>query len=652
MKHGFSTLIITLLLHFSMARVLMAAETVDITQISLEQLLETEFIPASRIARQISDAPSAVSIVTAQDIHDYGYKTLADILRSMRGLYVTSSLDYDYLGGRGFGSPGDYAGRIMLTIDGYVTNDNFYNQIFLGEDALLDVGMIDRVEFIPGPGSTTYGNSAFLGVINIVTKRGRDIDGAIVSVDYSNKHHRRKKLTYGKQFENGADIIFSASKYDDAGLSYKFDSLDNWEPWSGDPYTNQTLNSLKINKNERLFFKGSIDGWTLEFATVKRDLLSNSFIGFLEPSDLDYFSNNSDKNSFISLKYDADIGQQLKLSSHIYMGEYKYHFSNISHDDFWSASQDSIGRWWGSDFKFVGTWFDRHKLLFGAEYRNDYRQRIDEEYVNLLTLDSYPWRFDTRMETISFYLQDEFRVTDKLTLVPGVRSDYNSVSNSTISPRFAVIYQPISSSTFKLSYGNAFRYANPWERYIAADIDNEPESVSTIEFVWQQQFTDKTRLTTSLYRNQVKDAITSAYDELNTIGQELGIEHVSNTGFRINASIAHQIAEDNRNQWLINSPRWIGKLNIAQPLFDNRIMAGIELQTLGRRLDYNRDVHGTDTLVNLTLSSERLLANTDISLTIKNLLATDQSQILADQRLVELDDPQRSIWLKLEYTFQ
>ena len=119
--------------------------TFDVTQLPIEQLVATEYIPASRLARQISDAPSAVSIVTAQDIRDYGYRSIADILKSMRGLYVTTSTTYDYLGGRGFGTPGDYAGRIMLMIDGYATNDNFYNQIFLSEDSLLDVEMIERV---------------------------------------------------------------------------------------------------------------------------------------------------------------------------------------------------------------------------------------------------------------------------------------------------------------------------------------------------------------------------------------------------------------------------------------------------------------------------------------------------------------------------
>src|SRR5512147_2212605 len=62
------------------------AEDQSIADIPFEQLLQTDIVTAEKIARQISDAPSAVSIVTADDIRTYGYRTLSDILDSMRGL--------------------------------------------------------------------------------------------------------------------------------------------------------------------------------------------------------------------------------------------------------------------------------------------------------------------------------------------------------------------------------------------------------------------------------------------------------------------------------------------------------------------------------------------------------------------------------------
>jgi iron complex outermembrane receptor protein len=94
----------------------------DLTQIPIEQLVTMDVQRASKIASQISAAPSAVSIVTADDIKAYGYHTLAEILESLRGLYITNDRAYSYLGGRGFGQPGDYAGRTMLTAEGVARN--------------------------------------------------------------------------------------------------------------------------------------------------------------------------------------------------------------------------------------------------------------------------------------------------------------------------------------------------------------------------------------------------------------------------------------------------------------------------------------------------------------------------------------------------
>ena len=71
--------------------------------------------------------------------------------------------------------------------------------------------MIERVEFAPGPGAALYGNNAFLGVVNVITKRSNKLRGAEVSVSADNQHERRLRASYGMRQVSGHEAWFSLS---------------------------------------------------------------------------------------------------------------------------------------------------------------------------------------------------------------------------------------------------------------------------------------------------------------------------------------------------------------------------------------------------------------------------------------------------------
>ncbi|WP_414662987.1 TonB-dependent receptor plug domain-containing protein [Horticoccus sp. 23ND18S-11] len=75
-------------------------------------------VGASKHEQKITDAPSAVSIVTREDIQQFGYRTLGDLLKSVRGFYVTFDRAYNFTGLRGVNRPGDFGGRVLINIDG------------------------------------------------------------------------------------------------------------------------------------------------------------------------------------------------------------------------------------------------------------------------------------------------------------------------------------------------------------------------------------------------------------------------------------------------------------------------------------------------------------------------------------------------------
>jgi outer membrane receptor for ferrienterochelin and colicins len=131
----------------------------DFTTLSLEDL-GTIRIPtvvgASKHEQKTTEAPASVSIVTRDDIQKFGYRTLTDILRSLRGVYATSDQIYHYIGMRGINRPGDYGGRTLLTVNGHRLNDPLYDSTYNGHELPLDVDLIERVEVIRGPGSALY----------------------------------------------------------------------------------------------------------------------------------------------------------------------------------------------------------------------------------------------------------------------------------------------------------------------------------------------------------------------------------------------------------------------------------------------------------------------------------------------------------------
>lgn len=154
----------------------------DLMDMSLEDLMKVEIdsvYGASKYRQKVAVAPASITIITAEEINRYGYRTLADILRDVPGFYITYDRNYDYVGVRGFDRPGDYNSRILLLVDGHRINDNVDDQAFIGTDFPVDVNLIDRVEVIRGPNSSLYVASALLGIINIVTRH--DLEGITAS---------------------------------------------------------------------------------------------------------------------------------------------------------------------------------------------------------------------------------------------------------------------------------------------------------------------------------------------------------------------------------------------------------------------------------------------------------------------------------------
>ena len=117
----------------------------EAADLSFEELLGVKVAGASRFEQPLAEAPSAVSVITANENRTYGYRHLADVLRAARGMYVWYDRQYEYSGVRGLGRLGDFNSRILILLDGQRVNDNVFDQAYIGYDGLVDINLVERV---------------------------------------------------------------------------------------------------------------------------------------------------------------------------------------------------------------------------------------------------------------------------------------------------------------------------------------------------------------------------------------------------------------------------------------------------------------------------------------------------------------------------
>jgi len=629
--------------------------SIDLTRFSLEELMQIEVYSASKFGQQANEAPSAVTVITAEDIKAQGYRTLTDILRSLPGVYVSYDRNYSSVGVRGFSRPGDYNDHLLFLIDGHRLNDNIYDAALVGTDFILDVDLIKRVEFLPaGPATALYGNNAFFGVVSITTKQGRDIGALELSGAVASAETNRGRATFGRKLDNGFDLLLSATAYDSQGKNLYFPEFDR-------RLTSGVAMGLDHDSFQQLFGKLSFEGWSLELAHSNREKgIPTASYGqdFNDPR-----SRTQDQQAFMNLAYRAPWSADFDVQGRLFYGAYDYHGHYIYEDaDF---PDQAIGRWWGTELQFVSTAFERHKLAFGGEYQRDLRR--DQAAFD----ETGAVAFDSRIHghRWGLYALDEFALGEKTNFGIGIRYDRAASGDNSINPRLSLVHQWDGKTTFKFLYSEAFRAPNAYERYYTPsgyllNPSLQPETINTYEFILEKRLDEHTRLNASIYHYDITDLIDLTTDpdsELLTFrnlgqvranGFTLEAERHWTNGARLRASYSWQLVEDEAGAWLDNAPRHLAKLNWNQPLSGDIWRTGLELQYISkRRATQGNEVAGA-LITNLNLLGQPFGKNLDVALGIYNLFDQDYADPGGDEHFqAEIPQDGRSWRLKLDYRF-
>lgn len=581
---------------------------------------------ASKYEQKPSEAPASISIITSDEIQKYGYRTLAEILRSVRGFFATYDRNYSYIGARGFNRPGDYDTRVLLLLDGHRLNDNIYDQAAVGTEALIDVGDIERIEVIRGPSASLYGTNAFLAVVNVITRSGREVKGTEIAAAGGSYSTGEARVAYGARLDRGAEMYVSGTYYDSGGQNLFFPEFDS-------PATNNGVaRGADADSYKRLFGKVSFGNVRIGAGLSSRDkeVPTASFGTIFNDSR----EQTTDQRYFVDLRYDREVAPNSRLVGNVSYDGYRYkgvypYTTGLSRDY-------GYGRWWTAEAQSITTLRDRHKVIGGAEIR--YNAQQDQGYYDTNPFFLY---FEDKRDTSvwALYVQDEYRLHDKWILNFGVRHDDYDTFGGTTNPRLGVIYAARAATTLKFLHGRAFRAPNVYELYYddggfsqKANPGLDPETIRTYEVALEHTFRSRVRSVASVYRYSIDNLISLMTDPSDGLDVFNNVDRARSEGVEIEVegsfarflegrvSYALQRSEDaSTGETLTNSPRHLAKANLTVPFLDDRLFTSLELQYTSARETLSGGAAGGFTVANLTLLSRNWRKGPSMSLSVFNL---------------------------------
>jgi iron complex outermembrane receptor protein len=648
-----------------------ASDLGDVSDNILFQEIGTVYA-ASKYGQKTTEAPAFVSIITAEEIKRFRYRTVGDILASAVGFYNSYDRIYNNIGVRGFSLPGDYSTRILVQLNGHRLNENIYNSMGLGMDGIIDVDLIDRVEIIRGPGSSLYGSNAFFAVVNIISKRGRNYKTAEISGEAGSYETYKGRATYGDRYEKGAELLLSGTYFSSQGknrLYYReFD----------DPATNNGYAERADDTRARSFFASVEFGdFTLDGAYSKRDkgIPGAPYETVFNANDTELY----DERGYLDLKYEKqfskDFGAMLRLFYDGYQYEGTYIYESGLDDPPLTKNRDSAtGQWVGGELHVTKQLFDSHRLVTGGELRQNFQQ--DQKTYDQEPYESY---LDQKSDSTiwALFVQDEFRPWDHLAIYAGLRYDHYSTFGGALNPRAALVYSPLKETTLKLLYGRAFRAPNDFELYYGdggntskPNPDLDPETIDHFEAVIEQYFWKYFRGTLSAYYYHINDLITEVLDpedeltnftnlaEVEAKGLEFELEFFHQQyDLRARAGVSIQDTDDKEaGNDLVNSPTYLAKFNVIFPIFRDKIYAGPEMNYVGQRRTVQGGHAGDALVAGLTLSTAKklvpFLPNLELSASCFNLFDEDYGDPASNTfRQDTIPQDGRTFLFKATYSF-
>ncbi len=521
----------------------------DFFEMPLEALMEVPIVVTTGASRPLKkeQMPATVTVITADELKLLGLRHLTDVInyivpggvgdihRSQRtGLYCFR------------GIAADNNGKYIFMIDGLnctsLTSWGAFNERYLG---LLDE--LDRIEITQGVGSTLYGSGATSGVINFITKTGRDFQGTELTSGY------------GRYDRFESSIKFGERKADDWNSFYYFGykQSDGFTPKGGGWNPGTTSDLRRRNRDNHadagrhwdhfypsFKFHGNIQRGDL---TVRmryvQDKFEEPYTSGSRPGQSRYMMNTADcywfHNWFFvqpEIKHKFSENSSIKASLAFGMDE----MGQEKARDWWSNNLNGDGtrsfiaeagtriatrgerKLRGQFFHYYDGWAN-HKLTSGLELfwmhsGPDFRggnRSVSRRSTGAGAGKVY-YRSDSRsirpenLYFAAFLAEDIWQIDERTTFFAGVRVENHNKTPTSITPRFAISHDLSEKTNLKFLYNTGYR-TPPWSHYSAVigttKEKPDPEKVQSFELHILHKFSPKFSTSLIGYYTMYKDLI-------------------------------------------------------------------------------------------------------------------------------------------------
>jgi outer membrane receptor for ferrienterochelin and colicins len=588
-----------------------------------------EVVAAALHPQTLAEAPASVTIVTASDIHKFGYRTLGDVLSAVRGFTLTSDHIYQYSGARGFAIPGDYNSLFLVMINGHpMTEIVFDSNNYFGQDFGLDLDLVERIEIIRGPSSALYGSNGVLANINIVTKSPVDSPKFAASTETDSLGLRKVQAMASVDLGKGVNLLVEGSGILDGGHDLVIPAYNT------PAQNNGVANHLDGQSGYHSYADLTWGSW--DFSAYFNTRLSRAPVlgeGATFDSQGQFYRDTRD---FAGATYTHDFETSSQLQWQIYYDHYSYSdrydepagigiVDNRDEDwGDWITSQliyrrqDPIG---GLTLGVTGT-VEFRNLQTNEDFSPDHTVYLDISHPDL---------------SLAFFAQQEWSFAKNWTAYFGVRLDESRNFGGFVSPQTSVVYQPSARTSYKFVYGRPFRAPSSFEQYYAypgtnvANLRLRPETAQALEFTVERHVAKSLDAVVNAYRYWLESVIeavelpdgASQYQNVGTFhstGVEFELHDHPSGWLDTTASFSLQRAGDAAGETLPNAPARIGKFRAAVPVWRDRVNFSAGFEYLSSRLTADRVAVRRVALVDATMSTSKLFRGVDFVAGIRNAL--------------------------------